>query len=143
MAYRTAVAICAPEQRMLNGLQFAQDACEKDWTVFLLVDEKLSRAMDSGRLADELWLADRRAARGQLNAVANPAITKGQYEGVQRTLTGDDAGGHVILLLSLENGGFQVSLNAINRGKLVTVELLPTAAFMGAIRGVIAASDSA
>lgn len=143
ITFKATLGICTPDKRAVNMLQFAEKACGNDWAVFLFVDDKLGRAIDGSGLADAQWLSDQRAARGQLGAVADKAMTKGLYQGVARTLTGPDVGGHVFLLLDLEVGGMYVSLTGINRGKLVTPQLLPKAAFSGAVRGIVAATDSA
>jgi hypothetical protein len=143
MKYKALHGICNPDQRAINMLLFASEACGNDWAVFFLVDDKLGRAINGAAMADAQWQQDIRASRGQLGAVADPQLTKGFYQGVNRTLAGADVGGHVFLLLSLEIGGMYVSLTGINRGKLVTADLLPKASFTQAVRGIIAASDSA
>jgi hypothetical protein len=141
--FKFAAGFAAPALRVKNMLQFASDACGNGWAVFFLVDDKLGRAMQTGKIADTLWLSDIQATRGVLGATSNPTLTQGQYTSMQTALTGEDVGGHVFLVLSLEIGGMYVSITALNRGELVTAELLPKDAFAASVRFVIAATDSA
>jgi hypothetical protein len=143
LSHKVALNLADDRTRQLRMLEFAAQACEQNWAVFFLVDDKLGRAIQGTEIADAAWLNDRREARGQSETTANPAITKSLYQSAATTLNGADVGGHVFLLLSLELGGTYVSLVAINRGNMVSPQLLPKAAFIASVRGIIASTDAA
>lgn len=143
LPYRTSLGMASDDsQRQREMLSFAARACEADWTVYFLVDDKLGRALQGSELADAQWREDIRASRGQLGSQASPGVTQGAYQSVRRALEGDDVGGHVFLLQHLEIGGMYVSMTAINRGKIATAELLPKDLFSQTVLGVVLATDT-